>query len=74
MSVVHSTSRSTSTEVPATKQTKNNKNYALQNGIEILKKKIESMQKQSFCGNKNFPQTTITSIPTIKITTSKNNS
>ena len=41
----HSTSRSTSTDVPAAKQTENNKNQALQNEIEILQKQIESMKK-----------------------------
>ena len=41
----HSTSRNTSTEVPAAKQTENNKNEALQNEIEILKKEIESMKR-----------------------------
>ena len=35
----------TPTEVHAAKQTKNNKNEALQNEIEIVKKEIESMKK-----------------------------
>ena len=35
----------TPTEVPAAKQTKNNKNEVLQNEIEILKTEIESMRK-----------------------------
>ena len=41
----HSTSRNTPTKVPAAKQTKNNKNKAFQNEIEILKKEIESVKK-----------------------------
>ena len=41
----HSTNRNTPTEVPAAKQTENNKNEVLQNEIEILKKEIESMKK-----------------------------
>ena len=41
----HSTGRNTTIKVPAAKQTENNKNEAIQNEIEILKKKIESMIK-----------------------------
>ena len=41
----HSTNRNTPTEVPASKQTENKKNEALQNEIEILKKEIESVKK-----------------------------
>ena len=41
----HSTNRNTLTELPAAKQTENNKNEALQNETEILKKEIESMKK-----------------------------
>ena len=41
----HCSNRNTTTEVPAAKQTENNKNEVLQNEIKILKKEIESMKK-----------------------------